>query len=226
MSDVIQNRVIAMSGVYQCCYLVNAYATQGKVDVALENTVLSSLFVENPDDTLAVYGGDLSQLRQGLITLITQMNGTPDMPMKSTGGDPAYQVRNLDISKYAVTAIVLAKKAMQDDEVMNSIFSGIELAKHQIERFGLEHENIRASLAQTYSKTISQIPPKIMVKGSHGHLQNARVANGIRALLLASVRSGVLWRQVGGSRWDFVLKRRAYVDQAQTLLRRLSDPAH
>ena len=30
----------------------------------------------------------------------------------------------------------------------------------------------------------------------------------IRALLLAALRSAVLWRQMGGSLWDFVFRRR------------------
>ena len=30
----------------------------------------------------------------------------------------------------------------------------------------------------------------------------------IRALLLAALRSAVLWRQCGGSLWDFVFRRR------------------
>ena len=31
----------------------------------------------------------------------------------------------------------------------------------------------------------------------------------IRALLLAALRSAVLWRQMGGSYWDFMFRRRA-----------------
>jgi high frequency lysogenization protein len=34
----------------------------------------------------------------------------------------------------------------------------------------------------------------------------------IRALLLAALRSAVLWRQTGGSLWDFVLRRQAMLE--------------
>lgn len=34
----------------------------------------------------------------------------------------------------------------------------------------------------------------------------------IRALLLAAVRSAVLWRQLGGSYWDFLFSRKAMIE--------------
>jgi len=34
------------------------------------------------------------------------------------------------------------------------------------------------------------------------------VVSEVRAILLAAVRSAVLWRQCGGSLWDFLLRRR------------------
>jgi high frequency lysogenization protein len=40
----------------------------------------------------------------------------------------------------------------------------------------------------------------------------------VRATLLAALRSAVLWRQVGGSYWDFLFSRRAMVETAQDLL--------
>ena len=33
----------------------------------------------------------------------------------------------------------------------------------------------------------------------------------MRALLLAALRSAVLWRQMGGTLWDFVLRKRAMI---------------
>jgi high frequency lysogenization protein len=44
--------------------------------------------------------------------------------------------------------------------------------------------------------------------GDYQHLQQPRIANQIRTLLFAAVRSAVLWRQLGGSRLKVFLKRR------------------
>ena len=40
----------------------------------------------------------------------------------------------------------------------------------------------------------------------------------IRAVLLAALRSAVLWRQLGGSLWDLALRRRQLADAADALL--------
>ena len=39
------------------------------------------------------------------------------------------------------------------------------------------------------------------------------------ALLLAAVRSAVLWRQLGGNYWDFLFSRKAMVDAIERHLR-------
>ena len=41
----------------------------------------------------------------------------------------------------------------------------------------------------------------------------------IRAILLAAVRSAVLWRQLGGSYLDFLLSRKAMLEAAEEWLR-------
>ena len=48
-----------------------------------------------------------------------------------------------------------------------------------------------------------------MVQGNPHYLGQADVVAEIRAVLLAALRSAVLWRQMGGSLWDFLLGRRA-----------------
>ena len=80
------------------------------------------------------------------------------------------------------------------------------------------HENVIANLADIYSNTLSQIPPKIMVAGESNFLNNPSNANKIRALLLAGVRAAVLWSQTGGGRWQVLFKRKQFVQAARELL--------
>src|SRR3546814_5375159 len=47
-----------------------------------------------------------------------------------------------------------------------------------------------------------------MVQGNPHYLGQADIVSEIRALLLAALRSAVLWRQMGGSLFDFLLGRR------------------
>jgi high frequency lysogenization protein len=78
-----------------------------------------------------------------------------------------------------------------------------------------------ANLAGCYSETISTLSPRIVVLGEHGHLSNPDVANTVRALLLAAIRSAVLWRQCGGNRLQLLFGRRKLIAEAQRLLSRV-----
>ena len=94
----------------------------------------------------------------------------------------------------------------------------MQRARRQTEHFHVTHENVIANLADIYSETISQIPPKIMVSGESHYLSNTDQANKIRALLLAGMRSAVLWAQLGGSRWQILLRRRRFSQEARRIL--------
>ncbi|HSX19775.1 MAG TPA: DUF489 family protein, partial [Gammaproteobacteria bacterium] len=45
--------------------------------------------------------------------------------------------------------------------------------------------------------------------------------NKIRTILLAGVRSAVLWRQLGGSRWQLTFGKKTLLQDAQALLQEL-----
>jgi len=53
------------------------------------------------------------------------------------------------------------------------------------------------------------------------HLKNEHVANRIRALLLAGIRSAVLWYQLGGRRWRLVIYRKRIEETAGNIRRKL-----
>jgi len=58
-----------------------------------------------------------------------------------------------------------------------------------------------------------------MIRGEQSHLLNENTAARIRTLLLAGIRSAVLWQQLGGGKWKLFLKRKKYVAVAENLLR-------
>ena len=77
--------------------------------------------------------------------------------------------------------------------------------------------NIISNLADNYKNTVSTIKPQIMVAGTEGYLQMPENAEKVRALLLAGIRSAVLWRQCGGSRWQILFQRKAFLAEAMRL---------
>ena len=73
---------------------------------------------------------------------------------------------------------------------------------------GSTHANVISELAKLYADTLSNLRPRVMVQGNPHYLGQAGVVAEIRALLMAALRAAVLWRQLGGSLWDFVFSRR------------------
>ena len=57
-----------------------------------------------------------------------------------------------------------------------------------------------------------------MVQGNPHYLGQAGVVAEIRAILLASLRSAVLWRQLGGSIWDLFLRKRGMQQSIESWL--------
>ena len=93
---------------------------------------------------------------------------------------------------------------------MNDIDDGSEI--HEIKDLQAKE------IAALYTQTISTLSPRIVVNGRPQHLQVDRTVHWIRTLLFASLRSAVLWRQLGGGRFSLMFGRKKMLEEAQTLL--------
>ena len=204
MSD-FRDKTLALAGVFQATALVKNIAVNGSVDKHDFEICIRSIFETDPESVEAVYG-QVEYLRTGLTTLIEQL------------GEKSTQ-RDIDIARYVISLLHLQRKLSKNKPILDDVANGIERARRQTEHFHITHENVIANLADIYSTTISQIPPKIMVSGESQYLSNTEQANKIRALLLAGMRSAVLWAQLGGSRWQILLRRRRFSQEAERILK-------
>ena len=200
----ISERTLALAGIFQAAVVVNDIATGGIADSQDLETCIKSLLITDPKNTFDVYGG-VNNLRTGLFALIEHLDNSG--PQK-----------HIDIARYVITLLHLQRKLMKRKDLLAILDKGIDRAKDQAEIFSPLHDNVIANLADIYSNTISQILPKIMVSGESHFLENPSNANKIRALLLAGVRSAVLWNQIGGGRWQVLFKRKQFVQAARDLL--------
>jgi high frequency lysogenization protein len=200
----MRDKTIALAGVYQAAAFAHELAQSGAVsrrDCFAGS--LESLFVVNPDSTMAVFNNDINRVAFGLRTLIKSFNKDKDY---------------LNIIKYVLTLLNLQSKFVNHDTMVKQVQHGIQQAGH----LGSldEHEAAMIEiLAATYSKTISQLQPRVIIAGQPFHLKNKEVTEKIRAILLAGIRSAVLWKQVGGSHLQLLFKRKAYIQQAEQLLK-------
>lgn len=200
----LRDKTLALAGVFQCASLVHQIALSNSADEHDVITVIRSTLDLNPASIDVVYG-KVDNLRTGLHTLIEQL------------GDQAGK-KDMHIARYVISLLHLQRKLSKRTDMLNTISEGIARAKQQSEIFEINHENVLANLAGIYADTISQITPKIMVSGESSYLSSRANTDKIRALLLAGVRSAVLWAQYGGSRWQILFKRKAFVAEARRLL--------
>jgi len=204
MNHSLDERVIALAGLFQAASLVNQVARTGSFPQPEFETLMRSLFVTSPVTAEEVYGSRL-ELGLGLRAIITQL------------GDDA-SLRNVDKTRYAANILQLERLLNKKQAVLQKIASELDSMQQQLEHFELSHSNITARLADIYLQNISPLGPRIMVSGEHNYLENPDNANRVRALLLSGIRAAVLWRQCGGSRWQLMFKRRAILAEANKLL--------
>jgi high frequency lysogenization protein len=92
------------------------------------------------------------------------------------------------------------------------------LTKINAQGYAVNHPLTIEPLAQLYLQTFSTFKHRIRVTGEQRFLENPSNANKVRALLLAGIRSTVLWRQKGGNRWQWIFSRRKILQATQHCL--------
>lgn len=207
MTYTDEERTLALAGIYQAAKLVQQVARNGQASSAAIESSLETLFKFDSNSVEQVYGG-IAELSIGLKTLADQLSNTN----KNT---------NMEITRYVVSLLHLEKKLRKNKTMLDQIDAGLKKAQEQMEYFSLEHENVIANLGSIYQDTISTLMPRIMVQGEQSYLALQGNANKIRALLLAGIRSAVLWRQCGGNRLQLLFSRSKYLNTTKTLLNRI-----
>jgi len=181
--------------------LVQNIANNGEFDEGHMQIVLESVFTLDADTVESIYGGK-SNLRAGQQRLIDQLDGTDSKP-------------NLQITQYILNLLKLENKCQSDTELLSRIRRGIENAEQMRSHYDTLDNEVISMLAKIYTDNISNLSPRIVVHGNREYLEQELHANRIRACLLAGIRSAVLWRQCGGTRWKIVSGRQKYVQQAR-----------
>ena len=205
-ANTITHQTIALAGIAQAVALVQQLATTGTADSKALEASIASLFISDQQGVANVYGG-LSSLKLGIEQLNDQMTG--------------FKISNPEQARYAASLVFLENQLSKQPGMLKTIFTGIDRAQAQADHFGLLHENVLANLGDIYHTTISTLQPRIMVNGEQEYLSRPDVVNKIRACLLAGIRSAILWKQCGGTRWKFLFFRKKIQAEIQKLLKQL-----
>lgn len=200
----LSNQVIALAGAYQACKEVKNIAWKGSHEPAVLDTAVNSIFKIDAVDVDDVYRGRRN-IDRGLRVIAEQFNPQTDQA-------------DTELTRYILSLFVIEKKLTKRTELVDTIRQSIDKATTQLDHYGLDHPNTWAALGDIYQNSVSSLTPRIMVNGERLHLSNETNAAKIRTLLLAALRSVVLWRQCGGSRLGFLFNRRNYFREANSLL--------
>lgn len=193
MTTSIDDRVLALAGLLQTLAQVRRIADTGQFERRQVETALDSVLRIDAADTEAVYG-NVGNLRSGMQLLRDYLaNGNKDEAL----------------GRLVLAVLQLERRFIRNSGMAAQVQQGLrkldvsETGHDSADPATIEH------LAKLYAETISTLRPRVMVQGNPHYLGQAGVVADIRALLLAALRSAVLWRQLGGSLWDFVFQRRA-----------------
>ena len=190
-------QTLALAGIAQAAFLVDQLAQHGLAAQDKLSTCLESLFITSPGSTLEVYG-DIDKLRLGL-QVLEEIFVTKESSLKSP-----------DLMRYLIGLIYLEVRLGKQPEMLKTIADGLAKTEKENQDSNMqlaENPDIINQLARLYQETISTLSFRIQVSGKPQYLKNTAIANTIRATLLAGIRSAVLWHQLGGRRWHFLLFR-------------------
>ena len=201
MSDM-EERVLALAGLVQALRQVRQIAENGQADEVVVGTALDSVFRIDAASAAAVYGSTLA-LEPGL-RLLRDYFG-------NQGSDEL-------LPRLTLAVMQLERRFVRESDTARKVHDGIVALGPSAERLGSVHPDVLAALGSLYADTVSHLRPRVLVQGNPHYLGQANVVAEIRAVLLAALRSAVLWRQMGGSLWDFVLRRRDLVKAIDGLL--------
>ncbi len=201
-----QLQTLTLSAVVQSAQLVRALAHTGSAPLPAMKALIDPLFALNAPSFNTIFP-DLRLARPGLEWLTVRAR-------------QRRSVKNDEVLRYTRNLLLLRTKLMADTDMQSRLGRRLQSMsplsapysdpqrQPSTEPVGL-HETERSfeALATLYQDTISTLPFRIQVQGKVEHLQDERIANRIRALLLAGIRFAVLWHQIGGRPWHLFLLR-------------------
>jgi high frequency lysogenization protein len=209
MSNVWHDRTLALAGILQALHSVQQIARHGSAPTDAIATSLASVFKMNPESAEDVYGG-IGGLSLGLRLLSQQLNRK------------RYRTDH-ELLRYLINIMYLEKRLRNRPKILAQIADQIKQLEQQTGDIFSIHPDVIARLADIYLNTISTMSPRIQIRGEETHLRQPENIERVRALLLAGIRSAVLWRQMGGSRLQLLFYNRQLLQETQALLQSLPD---
>ena len=202
-------QVIGLAGILQSAYLVDQIARTGLIDKEHVKPMINSLFQFDAESPQAIYRDAQHENNEGIQLGLRILRDV-------VGGYRPEEYRAT--LRYALGILHLQKVVSNNHDMLAIIRSRLEHTALKAAHFTDDSQAIASSCAAIYQDTISTLKFRLQITGSMQQLQHSANADNIRALLLAGIRAAVLWRQMGGRRWQVFLSRKRLLNTAKALL--------
>lgn len=201
----MNDQTLAFAGMLQTGELVRQIATSGICSQRAAEASIDSVFNMDPESAADVYGG-IGGARMGLRVAVELFSGRAKQD-------------SLHALNYAMALGKLAAKLKRDRKRQAELGHELTLieAAWQEAESGLD-DSVVSQLADAYQRHISSLDMRITVNGRPEYLKQSDKVATIRALLLAGLRSAMLWQQLGGRHWRLVFQRKRMLREANELL--------
>lgn len=201
----MRDATIAFAGMLQAGELVRQIASSGHCSQQAAHHSLASIFERAPDSTEDSFGG-IEGVRLGLRMLIEIFSART-------------QRESMQGLNYALGLAKLSAKLRRDSQRMNALGEEIGLIESAWQqREGDLDPSVLSQLADAYQQFISSMDFRLSINGKPDYLKQSEKIAFIRALLLAGIRSAILWHQVGGRQWRLIFQRARMLQEARRLL--------
>jgi high frequency lysogenization protein len=201
----MKEQTLCFAAICQIARFVQQVSRQGQLDDDQLANMLNSVVITSPENTLAVYGGNVAHLKTGLEIVCAHLGN------HSGSKDP-------ELTRYIVGMLNLERRLTKKPNNLDELAKRIDATKRQIAHYDITSDILLGSFAGIYSDVVSPLGPRIQVAGEPDMLKQTINQHKIRALLLAGIRATVLWRQVGGKRRNILFSRKKMLSSAQQLL--------
>lgn len=207
MQYSLSTQIIALAALCQALKLVQQVARSNELDKEALSLILQSVAVIDAELPLQIYGDDAANLQDGFKLIVDQLGDKPQ--------------KDVELTRYIVGVLALERRLAKTPANLARLGDKLQHLQRQLQHFTVLDDNMLANLADIYADCISSLGGRIQIYGQPELLKQPAVQHKVRALLLAAVRAAVLWRQAGGSRLNFIFKRRKLVEQARQMLAQL-----
>lgn len=192
------DQALALTGLFQAAAMCHQLAAGLKLDDHEFATTIESLFVLAPKKCTDCYPG---------LHLGTGLKYFREFLEKKRSRELLHTYRY-------VLGLIRVKRLLEDEYGLDEMLDNrLAVASEKMRFFNdPENELLLKFLAEVYQDTFGQLEFRIQVAGKTRSLQEEDRVNKIRAILLAGVRSVVLWEQVGGNLFKLFFFRQRYLD--------------